>query len=307
MNCNLMIRSINTNLIQPSICNFNKTINITDVTVRDGLQSYNKILNVHDRSKIVNYISELGISDIEVGSLVSDKIIPQMSNSIDVFKSCINKNPNLNYHMLVANNSKINDIIDNKIKYISFITSPSESFNQKNINCSVETSIKNINNMIDKINYESYIKVYFSCIGGCPYEGEVPLYKIIYTLSQFNKPKINELCLSDTLGTLKYEYLDYLLKNMDQDIINKLSIHLHQIYGSNEWKKIIDLCLEYNIRSFDTSLLNLGGCPAAFSKEKKSGNLNLFDFVDYLDSINEPHLIIKDKIKDIENKIQNLI
>ena len=60
-------------------------------------------------------------------------------------------------------------------------------------------------------------------------------------------------------------------------------------------------------RFFDTSLLNLGGCPAAFSKEKKSGNLNLFDFVDYLDSINEPHLIIKDKIKDIENKIQNLI
>tara|TARA_B100000902_G_C27315265_1_gene920919 strand:+ start:3520 stop:4428 length:909 start_codon:yes stop_codon:yes gene_type:complete len=302
-----MIRSINTNLIQPSIFNFNKIINITDVTVRDGLQSYNKNLNARDRSTIVDYISELGISDIEVGSLVSDKIIPQMSNSIDVFKLCINKNPNLNYHMLVANNNKINDIIDNKIKHISFITSPSESFNKKNINCSVEDSIKNINNMIDKINYESYIKVYFSCIGGCPYEGEVPLYKIIYTLSQFNKPKINELCLSDTLGTLKYEYLDYLLKNMDQDIINKLSIHLHQIQGSNEWKKIVDLCLEYDIRSFDTSLLNLGGCPAAFSKEKKSGNLNLFDFVDYLDSINEPHLIIKDKIKDIENKIQNLI
>ena len=301
-----MMRSVNTNLIQPSIFNFNKIINITDVTVRDGLQSYNKIINCYDRSKIVNYISELGIYNIEVGSLVSDRIIPQMSDSINVYKLSMNKNPNLNYHMLVANNNKINDILENRIKNLSFITSPSESFNQKNINCSVETSIKNINNMIDKINYESYIKVYFSCIGGCPYEGEVPLYKIVHTLSQFNNPKINELCLSDTLGTLKYEYLDYLLKNIDQNIINKLSIHLHQIHGSDEWKKIIDLCLEYDIRSFDTSLLNLGGCPAAFSK-KKSGNLNLYDLIDYLDSINEPHLIIKDKIKEIENKIQNLI
>jgi len=306
MSSNLIKRSINTNIFELLKYNSNKHIKITDVTVRDGLQSYNKILSVNDRTKMVDYISELGIHNIEVGSLVSDKIIPQMSNSIDVFKSCINKNPNLNYHMLVANNSKINDIIENKIKHISFITSPSESFNQKNINCSVETSIKNINNMIEKINYKSYIKVYFSCIGGCPYEGDVPLYKIIDTISQFNKPIINELCLSDTLGTLKYQYLEYLLKNIDRGIINKLSIHLHQIQGSNEWKKIVDLCLEYDIRSFDTSLLNLGGCPAAFSKEK-SGNLNLYDLVDYLESIGEFHLIDKHKIKDIENKIQNLI
>ena len=78
---------------------------ITDVTVRDGLQSWKKILNVNERVNIVNLISELGMRDIEVGSLVSEKVIPQMAGSIEVYKSCKSFNPNLNYHMLIANDN----------------------------------------------------------------------------------------------------------------------------------------------------------------------------------------------------------
>ena len=59
--------------------------------------------------------------------------------------------------------------------------------------------------------------------------------------------------------------------------------------------------------TFDTSLLNLGGCPAAFSKNKKSGNLDLFDLVTYLDEINVIHDIDKNKIREVEKEIKVIL
>ena len=280
-------------------------IKIIDVTVRDGLQSFHKILSAKQRTKIVSLISTLGIKDIEIGSIVSDKIIPQMKNSIKVYQNCYKENQRLNYYMLISNNYGISEAMKNNIKHISFFTSPSDTFNLKNINCSTNDSHFKIKEMKNKISNDAYTRGYLSCINECPYEGIIPIDKILSSINFLDEIKIDEIAISDTIGTLKKDNFEEILKNLDKNLIKKLSIHLHQTDDS--WKNIIDLCLKFGIYRFDTSLLNLGGCPAAFSGNKKSGNLNLLDLVNYLDEININHNINKNKIIEVENEISQIL
>lgn len=283
-------------------------LKITDVTVRDGLQSYNKLLSVKDRADIVKKISSLNINELEVGSIVSPKIIPQMRHSLEVFQNCKINDPKNNYHMLVSNEKGMDELLNYDVKNICFFTSPSDTFNRKNINCTVDESFKKIKNMKCKINkIDVYTKGYLSCITDCPYEGKLDDKKIVDAINRLYDLGMNDICLSDTLGTLKAKNFNNILSKLDDNILKIISVHLHQELGSDEWKDVIRLCISKNIYSFDTSLLNLGGCPAAFSKEKKSGNLDLFDLISFLEEEGIKHNIKKNKIKEVELDISKIL
>ena len=286
---------------------FIKKAKIVDVTVRDGLQSYPKNLTVNQRLSIVGKISSLGFNDIEVGSLVSDKIIPQMKDSMQVYNLCKEQNTSINYHMLVSNKYGMDILMQNNVQNICFFTSPSDSFNKKNINCTVDESFFKIGQMMNQITNGAYTKGYLSCVTECPYEGQIKTSKIIDAIVRLHELGINEICLSDTLGTVKKERFYDLISNIDSNISSSLSIHLHQNLGNDDWKQVIKNCIDNNILTFDTSLLNLGGCPAAFSKEKKSGNLDLNDLVEFLDKIEIGHDIKKNNIKKIEDQIKLIL
>ena len=161
-------------------------VKIIDVTVRDGLQSYDKILSVNDRVEIIKKISSLNITDLEVGSIVSPKVIPQMKYSLEVFQNCKINNPKNNYHILVSNEKGMDDLLRYNVKNVCFFTSPSESFNRKNINCTVNESFGRIYNMKKKIKKSDvYTKGYLSCITDCPYEGKLEDKKIIDSIYKF--------------------------------------------------------------------------------------------------------------------------
>lgn len=286
---------------------FIKKAKIIDVTVRDGLQSFPKNLSVNQRFSIVNKIAKLGFNDIEVGSLVSDKIIPQMKDSIQVYDLCRKENSKINYHMLVSNKKGINTLMQSNVQNICFFTSPSDSFNKKNINCTVDESFQKIKHMMEHITNDAYTKGYLSCVTECPYDGQVQTSKIVDSVLKLHELGMDEICLSDTLGTVQNERFFDVISKIDNEISGSLSVHLHQTLGKDEWKKVVKTCIENNILSFDTSLLNLGGCPAAFSKENKSGNLDLYDLVNYLDELDVHHDIDKQNIRNIEQEIKIII
>lgn len=283
-----------------------KKVFITDVTLRDGLQSFHKNISPQNRFEIGKKIINLGLKNIEVGSIVSDKIIPQMKDSMEVYQKMYQYNKNVNYHMLISNMKGIKMMMDNNVKNIAFFTSPSDGFNLKNINKTTNESLKNISQMTNAINNDAYIKGYISCINECPYEGKLELVKMLDTINKLYDMGMDEICISDTLGTLTEDKLDEILYNLDYEVLDKLSIHLHQKKNDN-WKAVVDCCLLYNLVSFDTSLLNLGGCPAAYSSNEKSGNLSLFDLTTYLDDKGYHHGIDNSQIKSVENEIQSIL
>lgn len=283
-----------------------KKVFITDVTLRDGLQSFHKNISPQNRFEIGKKIINLGLKNIEVGSIVSDKIIPQMKDSMEVYQKMYEYNKNVNYHMLISNMKGIKMMMNNNVNNIAFFTSPSDGFNLKNINKTTNESLKTINLMMNEINNDAYVKGYISCINECPYEGKLELVKMLDTINRLYDMGMDEICISDTLGTLTEDKLNEILYNLDYEVLDRLSIHLHQKKNDN-WKSVVDCCLYYDVVSFDTSLLNLGGCPAAYSSNEKSGNLSLFDLTTYLDNKGYYHGINNNQIKYVENEIKTIL
>ena len=292
-----------------------KLIKISDVSARDGLQSLKKVLTLDQKIMLINDLTKCKFNEIEIGSLVNYKVIPTMSGSLELHKH-FSKNDKYNkYFLLMGNKNSISIANSNDMKNVSFFTSPSNTFNIKNINMNISDSFIRISDMIKMIdNRENvFVKGYLSCIGSCPFEGDISIDSIVDSIIKFREIGVDEICLADTIGDLKKEKLDKILRDLcsKTDIKSEnLSIHLHTNFLDYYWKENIRVALKYNIMKYDTSILNLGGCPAIYQKscsDKLNGNLNIVDaFEFFIDEGYELDVNIK-MIKQVENKWKDIL
>jgi hypothetical protein len=248
---------------------------------RDKLFNFNKI------------ISNMEPKKLEVGSLVSNKILPIMSDTPEIYKECIRKISYINeekrfteceeleipdiYVLIPVKETRINEAKKLGMHNISIMSSVSESFMNKNTNM----SINDVKEGLKMLDWTNHIKVYLSCVNECPIEGIIDNNKvideIIYYAKNYKKYRINELCLSDTCGTLKFDDYKYILDGcIEQQIpMQLLSLHLH-VDNTVELEKIIRYSLSKNINCFDVSSLEEGGCSVTIKKPKKNLSYDLF-------------------------------
>jgi len=263
------------------------SLKLFDVTLRDGLQSLTKIYSLAEKTEILrNIIVNRYPSAIEVGSIVSPKILPQMSESIELFHEAqfiniIIARP-IDLYMLTPNLKSVNIASDHNITNFSFITSVSNDFQRKNTNKNL-TEIKNeIELMMKRVTLieDSKVKIYISCITDCPISGKIDNNIIINEILHYyyTYDEISEICLSDTCGTMEFNnfktIIDELLKrNVD---FNKISLHLHNQENKQNVKDIIVYGMKSGIYRFDVSdMPEIGGCSVTM--ENPSGNLSYDD------------------------------
>jgi len=263
------------------------SLKLFDVTLRDGLQSLTKIYSLAEKTEILrNIIVNRYPSAIEVGSIVSPKILPQMSESIELFHEAqfiniIIPKP-IDLYMLTPNLKSVNIASDHNITNFSFITSVSNDFQRKNTNKNL-TEIKNeIELMMKRVTLieDSKVKIYISCITDCPISGKIDNNIIINEILHYyyTYDEISEICLSDTCGTMEFNnfktIIDELLKrNVD---FNKISLHLHNQENKQNVKDIIIYGMKSGIYRFDVSdMPEIGGCSVTM--ENPSGNLSYDD------------------------------
>jgi hydroxymethylglutaryl-CoA lyase len=263
------------------------SLKLFDVTLRDGLQSLKKVYSLAEKSEILrNIIVNRHPSAIEVGSIVSPKILPQMSESIELFHEAqfiniIIPKP-IDLYMLTPNLKSVNIASDHNITNFSFITSVSNDFQRKNTNKNI-TEIKNeIELMMKRVTLieDSKVKLYISCITDCPISGKIDNNIIINEILHYyyTYDEISEICLSDTCGTMEFNnfktIIDELLKrNVD---FNKISLHLHNQENKQNVKDIIVYGMKSGIYRFDVSdMPEIGGCSVTM--ENPSGNLSYDD------------------------------
>ena len=266
-----------------------------DVTLRDGIQALPKdkqnILTTNDKLKMYyNIIFNQKPLNIEIGSIVSEKVLPVFKDTIEVFnkitsyhKDPLDEIPNK--YMLVPNITNLKNVIDNPIiNHFSFITSTSNSFQLKNTKMNLEESDNDIYLMLHELDNSKYrildpcVKLYVSCINECPIEGKLDNDVIINRLIKLNNMKVNNICLSDTCGTLSIDDFEYIVNSCNYyDLIptNKFSLHLHVKKGrEDEVEKIIHKALDYKIINFDVSTLDSGGCSVTMNKDMIAPNLS---------------------------------
>lgn len=268
-----------------------KPLRLFDVTMRDGLQSSSKIYTLPEKKELLlNIISNRRPHALEIGSLVSPKILPQMDNSLEMYteaemyNSLLTGNRNIDIYMLTPNFKSLQTAIDNNITNFSFITSVSNSFQTKNVNKNLSQTKSELEQMMESVNLlpTNNVKLYISCINECPISGLIDIDHIIQEILYYyyTYENISEICLSDTCGTLQFTEFKYIIDSLHkrQIEIDRFSLHLHdQPDNSINLKEIIKYATVNGINKFDVSYLpNIGGCTVTM--KNPTGNLS-YDFI----------------------------
>jgi len=254
-------------------------LSLFDVSLRDGLQSQSKCYTFKEKKLLLhNIIQKYNPDSIEVGSIVSSKVLPQMNDSIELYKYAESLKNDIKYYLLIPNKNKLKIGIDNNVKHMSFISSFTDSFQKKNINKSLKDTKEELLE-IDKILVNNNLlenKLYLSCFNHCPIEGYLYDESIIYELLFYNKLKaFNEFCLSDTTGKLDNETFEKIIIDIKKIInVNKLSLHLHYNKDNiNNTILIIEEAFKNDISKLDVSCLEEGGCSVTINKNNLNSNI----------------------------------
>ena len=250
-------------------------VNIVEVGPRDGLQNEKNTISLNDKVQLINQLAEAGIKHIEAGSFVSPRWVPQMTDSAEVFDS-ITRHEGVIYSALTPNIKGFDSAIRAKVDQVAIFAAASESFSQKNINCSIDESIERFKPVLEAANkHKIKVRAYVSCILGCPYEGSIEPYHVIKVTEKLLALGCYEVSLGDTIGVgtpfKTKTLLRLLLSEFKQE---QLALHFHDTYGQALANQYV--ALELGLRTFDSSIAGLGGCPYA---KGASGNVATEDFV----------------------------
>ena len=188
-----------------------------DVSMRDGLQSLPPTYTLKHKKIMLNrIINTYNPESLEIGSLVSPKVLPQMKDSYELYtyanKYYVHKNNKYipNFYLLVPPSKKYLEIANNlNIKNISIMSSVSNKFQEKNVRMTLRETKNNIfkavNTVKENKNQFDNVKVYLSCITQCPISGKIDNDLIVNELYDYlQNDGINEVCIADTCGKMLY-------------------------------------------------------------------------------------------------------
>lgn len=238
-------------------------VRLVEVGPRDGLQNEKQSIAVSDKVRLVDDLTAAGLSYIEVGSFVSPKWVPQMAGSEAVFAQ-IKQGADTTYAALTPNLRGLEAAIAAGVKEVAVFAAASESFSQKNINCSIKDSLERFTPVLEAAKAQGIrVRGYVSCVLGCPYEGEIKAEQVAWVSKALFDMGCYEVSLGDTIGTGTPGATRRLFDVVSAAGIgrNNLAGHFHDTYGqalSNIYASLLE-----GISVFDSSVAGLGGCPYA--------------------------------------------
>lgn len=246
-----------------------KQVTLVEVGPRDGLQNEATPLTVQDKVNFIQSLANTGLRYIEAGSFVSPKWVPQMAGSGAVL-GAVERQKGVTYAALTPNMRGFDDAISANVDEIAIFAAATESFSQKNINCSISESLARFEPIMAAAKKAKLpVRGYVSCVLGCPYEGEVEPEKVAQVASELYQMGCREISLGDTLGTGTPQATRLLIEAVSIKIPREhIAGHFHDTYGqalANIYASLLE-----GISVFDSSVAGLGGCPYA---KGASGNV----------------------------------
>ena len=260
---------------------FPERVKIVEVGPRDGLQNEAVTVPAEIKVQLIEKLADAGLAVIECGAFVSPKWVPQMATSAEVFKQ-IEKRAGISYPMLVPNLKGLELALEAGVNEIALFAAATETFSQKNTNCSIAESIERFDAVIDAAQAADLkIRGYISCVLGCPYEGKVSFDTVSMITQKLFDKGCYEVSLGDTIGVgtagEAQELIEILAKHTPVD---RLAAHFHDTYG--QALANIHAVMQCGVAVVDSSVAGLGGCPYA---KGATGNVATEDVVYMLDGM----------------------
>ncbi|MET2968657.1 hydroxymethylglutaryl-CoA lyase [Vibrio harveyi] len=248
--------------------NLPNKVNIVEVGARDGLQNESPV-STQAKIRLVDLLSDTGLTHIEAGSFVSPKWVPQMADSLDVMKK-ITRRQNVIYSVLTPNVQGFEKALEAGATQVAIFTSSSEGFCQHNINCSIADSLTRFEPVMElAAKHNIPVRGYLSCVADCPYDGPTKPEQVARVANLLMELGCYEVSLGDTIGTGTPIRIAKMLEAVQVKVpTDKLAVHFHDTWG--QALANIYQAFTMGINTVDSSVAGLGGCPYAHGA---SGNV----------------------------------
>lgn len=237
-------------------------VKLVEVSPRDGLQNESPPVPLQIKLELIKRLAESGLKVIEATSFVSPKWVPQLADHAELF-AALPQNPSVSYPVLVPNIKGLTTALSVGVKEIAIFTAASETFCHKNMNASIEGSLREFTHVLEAAKKQKLkVRGYVSCVLGCPYEGHVDPHKVSMLANTLYELGCYEIALGDTIGTGTPMAVANLIRLVSRSIPHEaLAVHFHDTYG--QALANIYASLQEGISIIDSSVAGLGGCPYA--------------------------------------------
>ncbi len=267
-------------------------IRLYEVGPRDGLQNEQKIVPTEIKIALIEQLADAGLTKVEATSFVSPKWVPQMADSAGVMAG-ISRKDGVGYPVLTPNLKGFEAAIQAGATEVAIFGAASESFSQKNINCSIAESLDRFRPVMERAKAENIaVRGYVSCVAGCPYEGRIDPQTVAHVAGVMRHMGCYEISLGDTVGVATPKDIRDMLQVVTARVaVENLALHCHDTYG--QALANIYAGLEMGISVIDSSVAGLGGCPYAAGA---SGNVATEDVLYMLNGLGMKTGVDLDKI-----------
>jgi len=240
----------------------NETVRIVEVGPRDGLQNEPLRVATDIKIELIERLGNAGLTCIEATSFVSPKAVPQMADHSTLMLR-LNGKRGARYPVLVPNMKGFEAALACGAKEVAVFAGASETFSQRNINCSTDESINRFAPIVEAARREGVkVRGYVSCVVGCPYEGTIAPQRVSEVAGELFALGCYEVSLGDTIGVGTPDSVLRMLEVVARRMpIANLAGHYHDTYGTAIAN--MHASYEFGVRVFDASIAGLGGCPYA--------------------------------------------
>src|SRR5215468_1005327 len=236
-------------------------ISIREVGPRDGLQNEDPV-PTGAKVELINALSGTGVQRIEAVSFVHPKAIPQMADADEVWRQ-VARAPGVRYSALVPNSRGATRALDAGFTELEAVVSASDTHNRKNVNRSTAESLDEIAVMIDEAHQRgAAVQVVVATAWGCPYEGDVPVERVLAVAGRAVADGADAISFGDTTGMATPRRVQDLVGAFRSRYPGTpLNLHFHNTRGAGLANVLA--ALELGVDDFDASVGGLGGCPYA--------------------------------------------
>jgi len=239
-----------------------RRVDLIEVGARDGLQNESQPITTDLRIELCDRLSDAGFPNVEAGSFVSPKWVPQMADTAELMRR-IRRKPGVTYSVLTPNMKGFEGALEAKADEVVIFGAASEAFSQRNINCSIAESIARFEPVAQAAKANRIrLRASVSVALGCPYQGEVSPAAVADVVQRFADLGCDMIDIADTIGTGTPRQTHAVFEAALRVVpLGRLSGHFHDTYGmavANTYA-----ALEAGISTFHASVAGMGGCPYA--------------------------------------------
>lgn len=249
---------------------------------RDAIQGWHYPVTTEQKVRYINALLKVGFHTIDFGSFVSPKAIPQMADTKEVLAELDLNVTQSSLLAIIANKRGAEEAVSyDAIRYLGFPLSVSETFQQRNTNSSIVTSLKIVEEIQDLcLHRNKELVVYLSMGFGNPYGDPWSADIVFEKASMLATMGIKILSLADTVGVATASQVYDLTSHLIREMIGiRIGVHLHA--AATNWHEKVQAAFKAGCRRFDGALKGIGGCPMAGNA--LVGNIDTTNLVWYLE------------------------